>query len=209
MTLTVKTFLGPIALACALCCALAGTASAASSSAASSTALPCWKLLLNDWYDGHISKIYPIPCYHQAINHLPTDITVYSSAKQDIENALAQAIALKRKGEKTGQSIPVAQTTTTTETTTSANGTKTTHVVTTIAATTTTATVTGRKKKHGVEGAIQDLNPSSPDSFPLPLLILGALAILLVLAGLGGMLYRRYAGGGGDDGGDSGASAGA
>jgi len=35
------------------------------------------------------------------------------------------------------------------------------------------------------------LNPGNPDSFPLPLLILGALAILLVIAGAGGMLWQR------------------
>ena len=41
---------------------------------------PCWKLLLNDWYDGTINKIYPIPCYQQAINHLPADLRIYGSA---------------------------------------------------------------------------------------------------------------------------------
>ena len=35
------------------------------------------------------------------------------------------------------------------------------------------------------------LNPGNPDSFPLPLLILGALAILLIIAGAAGMLWQR------------------
>jgi hypothetical protein len=36
-----------------------------------------------------------------------------------------------------------------------------------------------------------DITPGGPDSFPLPLLILGALAILLVIAGAAGMIWRR------------------
>src|SRR5262249_53181633 len=56
-------------------------------------ATPCWKALLNDWYDGRIDNIYPIPCYRQAIDHLPTDIRQYSNASDEIERALQAAIA--------------------------------------------------------------------------------------------------------------------
>jgi hypothetical protein len=161
-----------LVLACALFFVLAGTASAT----------PCWKRLVNDWYDGHIDQVYPIPCYHQAIAQLPTDIKVYSSAADDIRRALQQAIAKK---EKPGTAIP--RTTTTTATTPS--GQTTTEVITNPTST------TGRKKKKGVVGAIDKLNPGSADSFPLPLLILGALALLLILAGVGGMVWRRFQGG--------------
>src|SRR5262249_19667184 len=53
---------------------------------------PCWKLLLNDWYDGTINKIYPVACYQQAINHLPADLRIYGSARDDILAARASAI---------------------------------------------------------------------------------------------------------------------
>jgi cobalamin biosynthesis Mg chelatase CobN len=141
-------------------------------------ATPCWKLLLNDWYDGTISNIYPIPCYHQAIAHLPTDIKVYSSAADDINRALQAAIARQKKTHKTVTAIETGATTQSTKTTSS---------------TTTTPTTTSKKKPKGPLGtALRDITPGGADSFPLPLLILGLLAILLVLAGVGGMLWRRY-----------------
>ena len=40
--------------------------------------------------------------------------------------------------------------------------------------------------------ALDKLNPGAANSFPVPLLILGGLAILLVLAGLAGLGVRRY-----------------
>ena len=49
---------------------------------AQAAAAPCWKLLITDWYDGTIDKAYPIPCYQQAIDHLPTDAQLYSSARR-------------------------------------------------------------------------------------------------------------------------------
>jgi hypothetical protein len=39
--------------------------------------------------------------------------------------------------------------------------------------------------------AIHKFDPGSADAFPTPLLILGALAILLVIAGIAGMLWQR------------------
>jgi cobalamin biosynthesis Mg chelatase CobN len=154
-------------------------------------ATPCWKLLLNDWYDGHISNVYPIPCYHQAIAHLPTDIKVYSSAADDINRALQAAIARQKKTHTTVTAVETGAATT--------QKTKTSSASTTPHATTTTPTTT--KKKNGpVKQVLKDITPGGADSFPLPLLILGILAIVLVLAGVGGMLWRRYQGGGGTPG---------
>jgi hypothetical protein len=172
-----KQFRRAVLLACALSLFCAGTASAAA---------PCWKRLLNDWYDGHIDQVYAIPCYHQAIRHLPTDVQVYSSARDDIQRALQQAI---RKKEKPGTPIPRTTTTTKIATTPSGKTTTTTAVITNPTST------TGRKKKKGVVGALDKLNPGSANSFPLPLLILGALALLLIVAGVVGMVWRRYQGG--------------
>jgi hypothetical protein len=131
---------------------------------------PCWKTLLNDWYDGHIDKTYPIPCYHQAIAHLPTDIKLYSNAKEDIQRALAAAIAGG---------------TASTPTTTSGSST---------ATTTTSAPPPKPHKSSPISNAIKKLTPGGADAFPLPLLILGVLALLLILAGIAGMIWRRYQG---------------
>jgi len=56
-------------------------------------ATPCWKLLLNDWYDGRIDQTYAVHCYKDALKHLPSDVRTYSSAHDDILRALQSAIA--------------------------------------------------------------------------------------------------------------------
>ena len=53
---------------------------------------PCWKTLINDWYDGRIDGTYPIHCYREALQHLPTDVDTYSSAREDIKQALQKRI---------------------------------------------------------------------------------------------------------------------
>jgi cobalamin biosynthesis Mg chelatase CobN len=155
---------------------LSGVFLCASAAPASAAQSPCWKRLLNDWYDGSISKVYPLPCYHEAINHLPPDVEVYSSAKDDILAALAAA-------SKSPTTSSAATTTATTNSTTSTGS--------SVTPPTTTTDLQPPKKKTGISKAIADLTPGGPDSFPLPLLILGALAILLVAAGAAGMIWRR------------------
>ena len=62
--------------------ALSAVTVAAPSPASAGT--PCWKQLLNDWYDGRIDKAYPVKCYREAIKNLPEDVQAYSSAREDI-----------------------------------------------------------------------------------------------------------------------------
>src|SRR5436190_24101170 len=73
-----------LCLALAACALAAGLAHAAPAAAAT----PCWKTLLNDWYDGRIDQTYPRHCYDDALNHLPADVETYSSAHDDILRAL-------------------------------------------------------------------------------------------------------------------------
>lgn len=171
------TLLRAVVAVCALTFAFAVSSPAATARA---TAVPCWKALLNDWYDGTINNVYPIPCYHQAIDHLPLDVSVYSSARDDIERALQKALAAEHASHKTITTItpttPIPNKGTTGKQTT---------------------TTTPKKKRSPVSSAIRDITPGGPGSFPLPLLILGMLAILLVLAGVGGLIWRRYQGRGG------------
>jgi hypothetical protein len=141
-------------------------------------ATPCWKALLNDWYDGRIDHAYAVHCYRDALKHLPADVQTYSSAHDDILRALQSAIA---KQQKTGQTVgpnsvvapPTATTTPTSSTTTNA------------------VSEPGNQNGKGLSGLANDLNPSSASSLPLPLLVLGALAILLVAAGAAGLIAKR------------------
>jgi hypothetical protein len=170
-------------------------------SAGSASAAACWKALLTDWYDGKIDKVYAIPCYNQAVQHLPEDVANYSSARDDIMRALQSAIAAQNQSTTTKpattKTTKTTETTDTTETTGVPPSTTPPTDTTPPPADTTPATTTpGRAQPKGIEGAIDKLNPGDADSFPLPLLILGGLAILLVAAGLAGMIWRRYQGGG-------------
>jgi cobalamin biosynthesis Mg chelatase CobN len=167
-------------------------------------ATPCWKKLLNDWYDGRIDNVYPIHCYQDTLKHLPEDIAVYSSAREDIQRALQSAKAQLLKSKKpTGPNALVPAQTTTTPVTTS------THVATTSTTTTASAPTTtgpggtdagggtsspGRTPPPGLPGVAQQLNTSSPSSVPVPLLVLGGLALLLVAAGAVGLVLRRNQG---------------
>jgi hypothetical protein len=154
--------------------------------APAAAATPCWKALLNDWYDGRIDKTYAVHCYNDALKHLPADVQTYSSAHDDIQRALQSAIARERRsGHKVNANSPVAppkQPAVNTVTGTS-TGTGTTS---------TTGTVpTGRKPDKGLAHLADKLNPASASSLPVPLLVLGALAILLVAAGGAGLIVKQ------------------
>ena len=165
LTRTLRTFLAALVVA--------GVATTFVANASASTRdTPCWKALLNDWYDGHIDKTYGIPCYQQAIDHLPTDVQVYSSARDDIRSAESAAIAAANGNGSV--------TTTATETTATTD------------ATTTTEAPGNTKPTGPIPSVIVDASPGGATSFPLPLVILGSLAVLLVAAGVGVLAWRRF-----------------
>jgi hypothetical protein len=148
-------------------------------------ATPCWKTLLNDWYDGRIDQTYPSHCYTEAIAHLPTDVQTYSSAREDILRALQSAKARARKaGHPVSQNTLIAPgpTTTTTPTTTG---------TTTTTASTPGPAATDANRRKGLAQVADQLNPGSASSLPVPLLVLGGLAILLVAAGGAGLVVKR------------------
>lgn len=157
--------------------------------APAAAASPCWKALLNDWYDGRIDNTYPVQCYDQALHHLPADVQTYSSARDDILRALQTAKArLARQGKSSDSNaliVPPASGGS------SSGGGSSKTTTTTV---TTTTPLPGRDSGKGLTHLVDKLNPSSPSSLPLPLLVLGALAILLVAAGAAGLVAKRYQG---------------
>jgi hypothetical protein len=52
----------------------------------------CAKMILRDWADGRIDGTYPVSCYRDALKSLPADLRVYSSAPDDISQALSRRI---------------------------------------------------------------------------------------------------------------------
>jgi hypothetical protein len=174
----VKSFL--LVIAAAVAVALGGLGNAAPASAA----VPCWKALINDWFDGHIDHIYPVACYSQAINHLPHDVEAYSSAKDDIQRAMLDAIRQARAG-----GGPVSDNGTSTNgsggggggSSSSGGG----------SGSSSSSTGSEPSQKGLITRAIEWLGPSNASSVPLPLLILAGVAFLLLAAAGGSFISRR------------------
>ena len=71
-------------------------ATVAVSPAPAAAASPCWKKVVDDWFDGHIEGIYAPHCYRQALRHLPADARAYTTAAGDIERAMLASIRARR-----------------------------------------------------------------------------------------------------------------
>jgi hypothetical protein len=154
-----KTLLSTAALAFFL---LLGSAAPA---AAGTT--PCWKQVINDWYDGRIDNIYPAHCYQEAIAHLPEDVQTYSSAKDEINRALYASLRHDRDGggglggslgpTASGPSSPGG----------------------------------GEAPGGALTRLLESLGPSNAESVPLPLLVLAVIALLLLGAAAASFIARR------------------
>jgi hypothetical protein len=158
-------------------------------------ATPCWKALLNDWYDGRIDNTYALHCYTDALKHLPPDVQTYSSAHDDIERALQSAIARLGKKKLTSTTEIAPPPVTTTSSANGASGGKQKPHPSgpggASGQTLTTTTSTGRNQGNGLSGLANKLDPGSADSLPVPLLVLGGLALVLVAGGAGGLALKH------------------
>lgn len=162
-----------LAAACA-CGLLAPNASAASTQ-------PCGEQIVNDWYGNlRVDKIYPLPCYLAAIRTLPPDVRDYSKAEEDIRRALAYARQNKPDPGPSGGPAPTGEDPPTG--TTPRPPTDTDPPV---------PPDTGPDDPGDETGAVDPVDTSGPSSIPLPLFILGGLALLLLAAGAAGYLSRR------------------
>jgi hypothetical protein len=145
--------------------------------AATASARPsCGDRVVNDWSDGRIDGVYALRCYSQAIDALPEDVRNYSTALDDISTALrARVRALGRKdaraalramavrGAKRGGLHPPAS-----------------------------AAPPSAGPEPGAPALSVPTLSGSTWSVPLPLVTLGAIAVLLGLAGSTGALAKRF-----------------
>lgn len=156
--------------------ALGGTATAAQ---------PCWQSLINDWYDGRIDRVYPVDCYRQALIHMPEDVAQYSSMRDDINRALQAAIAAGG-GSGGGTSGSGGGTPSGGQSSTFYGGPKAGLVL---------AASAGSEGRQGTGGplgqALGSLGSDSAGSVPVPLIVLGSLAIVLLALGSAGFIARR------------------
>jgi len=74
-----------------------------------SAAVACRDRVIADWSDnGRIDRTYPLACYRDAVKHLPEDLRTYSSAPDDIQQALTERRTLQRHTEKVAAARTVA-----------------------------------------------------------------------------------------------------
>ncbi len=56
-------------------------------------AVPCRDRIFNDWYhDGRVASSYPKSCYRDALKHVPADAKVYTSLSVDIKSAMLASL---------------------------------------------------------------------------------------------------------------------
>jgi hypothetical protein len=171
--------------------ALAATASGAAAKTS------CGEKVIDDWYgskSGQLSHTYPLHCYRDAltiIKHRP-DLDVYSNASQDILFALQQAIAHdnNNKGGGGGGPPDVTASVDTADALPSFRGGPNAKDDGRAPAGVTVVPVkpVGRTDPGGVTGVLQS---SSASSVPLPAIVLGGIAVLLLALGSAAYLARR------------------
>ena len=163
-------FLKPLTLvaaAVAIGAAALGTAQPAQARSMST----CSSALIHDWYvDGRVDKTYPVHCYREALKDIPEDQLIYGTLRDDLTRAL-QSVIRKHNG-KVGPNTPVPGS--------DQNG--------------------GGGPLGGGGGGkgggffhwvAGKLGPSTADTIPIPLLVLGGLALTLMLAAAVSFFARR------------------
>lgn len=131
--------------------------------AAPATAMAdCGTTIINDYLkDGTINGTYSQACFQQALGEIPTDADIYTDIRASITAAMTRA----------GGGATTDGTTDTTDT---------------------SAAAPGGSTDGGVVGqALNGIGPKQADQVPMPVIILGVLFLVLILAGIGGVIAQR------------------
>jgi hypothetical protein len=129
----------------------------------------CSSALIKDWYvDGRIDQTYAVHCYREALKDIPEDQIVYGTLRDDLTRAL-QAVIRNHNG-PVGPNTPVPGA--------GPGG----------------GDGTGKSGKdegffHWLARAV---GPDTADSIPVPLLVLGGLALALIAAAGISFFARRW-----------------
>lgn len=132
----------------------------------------CSKALIRDWYvDGRIDKTYPVHCYREALKDIPEDQIVYGTLRDDLNRALFLVTRDHPGGVGPNTMVPGA----------GGDGPD-----------DPSGGATGGNHDDGFFGWVaKKFGPSTADSVPVPLLILGGLALALIAAAAVSFFARR------------------
>jgi hypothetical protein len=159
-------FLKPLILLCV------AAAAAATFGVGTAQASKCSDALIHDWYvDGRIDNTYQVHCYREALKDIPEDQLVYGTLRDDLNRALQNVIRDHHGNVKGSTIVPGA-----------GNG----------PGPGPGGTGGGAHDKGFFHWLANAVGPSTANSVPLPLLVLGGLALALVAAAAVSYFARRY-----------------
>jgi hypothetical protein len=156
----------------------------------------CGTTVIDDYLkDGTISGNYSQACYKSALKQIPTDMDIYTDVRGSINAAMNSGgssgtpiASNNQAGTTTAPDKPKG--TSTDEGTTTQDGTTTGELLP-VAPGTTDGGLVGQ--------ALNNIGPKKADEIPMPVIVLGGLAALLILAGAGGLIAQRRSKRGLDD----------
>jgi hypothetical protein len=151
--------------------------------AGSALAKPCWKKLIDDWYDGRIDNTYSYACYRAAIKNAPEDIRQYSDLPSQLNRLLQSAHFVKKHGQ-----LYVAPGSDGRSSAPRSSRTDQSHKDRTLVG----KHRSGPDPPGPIKQALNSVGPSKPESFPIPLIALGSLAVLLIASGSAGLIAKRF-----------------
>jgi hypothetical protein len=141
---------------------LAIAAAAGSVGVGTAQASTCSRALIHDWYvDGRVDQTYAVHCYREALRNVPEDQIVYGSLRDDLTRALLAVTRDNGGNVGPGTMVPADPNSKGPDGGSSSGG----------------------GHDEGFFGRLaKALGPDTADSIPVPLLVLGGLALLLIAA---------------------------
>jgi hypothetical protein len=153
---------------------LTAAAAAAAFGVSTAQASACSSALIRDWYnDGRIDGTYQVHCYREALRDIPEDQLVYGTLRDDLNRALQLTLAAHH-GHITGATIIPGGGGGGDDNDPSAGATS------------------GKHDEGFFHWLAKKIGPSSANSVPVPLLVLGGLALALIAAAAISYGARRY-----------------
>jgi hypothetical protein len=146
-------------------------AAAATFGVSTAHASACSSALIRDWYvDGRIDNTYAVHCYREALKDIPEDQLVYGTLRDDLNRALADT--LRDHGQLTPTMMIPGD---------GGNG-----------PSDGSGSSGGKHDEGFFHWLAKKIGPSTAESVPVPLLVLGGLALALVAAAAVSFFARRY-----------------
>jgi hypothetical protein len=151
---------------------LTAAAAAATLGVSTAQASACSSALIRDWYvDGRIDNTYPVHCYREALKDIPEDQLIYGTLRDDLNRALENVIRDQNGNVTPSTPVPPAGG--------GGDGTS-------------SGGTSGSHDEGFFHWLAKKIGPSTANSVPVPLLVLGGLALALMAAAAVSYLTRRY-----------------